>query len=115
MRITSNSSREAGFKKSELAVLGVVLLIVAAGVLPWWAKRETTKKCINNLKIIDGAVQQWALENKKLATDTYSLSDPALLMYLPGSVLPVCPLGGRYTNGPQVSYVPTCNIAGHTL
>lgn len=71
--------------------------------------------CIANLKQIDGAVQQWALENKKLAADRYSLQDANLLAYLRGSVLPRCPANGTYTHGATVSAEPTCSIAGHTL
>jgi hypothetical protein len=68
-----------------------------------------------NLKQIDGATQQWALENKKVATDTYSLSDTNLLSYLRGSVLPRCPLGGKYSEAHNVTGAPTCSVPGHTL
>ncbi len=71
--------------------------------------------CIANLKQIDGAVQQWALENRKVANDPYSLRNPALLSYLKGSILPLCPAGGRYTESATISGCPTCTVAGHTL
>ncbi len=71
--------------------------------------------CIANLKQIDGATQQWALENKKAATDTYSLTDTDLLAYFRGSTLPLCPLGGRYSAGTNVQDVPRCTVPGHTL
>ena len=73
--------------------------------------------CIANLKQIDGAVQQWALENKKTATDTYSLSDSTLLAYMKGSALPVCPDRGRYLPGTSVADSPRCSIGGpgHTI
>jgi hypothetical protein len=46
------------------------------------------------------------------ATDTYSLSDPALLAYLRGSVLPMCPSGGRYRAGGVVTNAPRCSVGG---
>ena len=107
---------DAGFKRSELALVGVMLLVVIAAFLPWWIQREQKKKCIFNLKQIDGAVQQWGLEYFKATTDTYSLSDPTLIAFLRGSVLPVCPGGGVYTPAPNVgSWSPLCSIPGHTL
>lgn len=100
--------------------LGVFLALAAAILLPNFVKaRATSSKaaCIANLKQIDGAVQQWALENKKAATDTYALSDTTLLAYLKGSALPNCPGGGRYLPGRLVSGAPRCTIGGpgHTL
>ena len=71
--------------------------------------------CIANLKQMDGALQQWAQEHKKAATDTYSLTDPAVLRFLRGSRLPECPLGGKYSAAPNVDGAPTCTVPGHTL
>lgn len=68
---------------------------------------------MDNLKQIDGAMQSWALENRKALTDTYSLAD--ILPYLKGSVLPVCPLGGKYSPAKTIADMPTCSITGHTF
>jgi len=71
--------------------------------------------CINNLRLIDAAKQQWALENRKQNTDTPTMDD--LRPYLghgPNGDLPVCPDGGVYTVG-TVSEKPTCSISGHVL
>ena len=68
--------------------------------------------CVNNLRQIDGAKQQWALENKKTADAVPSVQD--LLPYFKGETFPVCPSGGAYgVNG--VSLPPTCSVAGHVL
>ena len=114
------NSRESGWDWLIWVGLGVLLALGVAVVLPNFIKARATPSkaaCIANLKQIDGAVQQWALENKKVATDTYSLSDTTLLAYLKGSVLPVCPSGGRYLPGLAVSGNPRCSIGGpgHTL
>ena len=46
MRLRSTSSLEAALKRSEMVFLGVVLLLVLAGVGPWWVKRELQRRCI---------------------------------------------------------------------
>ena len=97
------------------AVLG---LLVAAILAPGYVKvRPVAQRsaCIANLKQIDVAVQQWGLENKKLAAATYSFGDRTLLQFLKSSALPQCPAGGRYLPGSTVTNVPRCTIPGHTL
>jgi len=71
--------------------------------------------CIANLKQLDGATQQWALENNLAATNTYALTDPTLLAWLKGSVLPTCPRHGRYSPGTNLMDAPRCSHPGHTL
>lgn len=68
--------------------------------------------CIANMKQIDGAAQQWALEYKRDANSTYYLADPQLFGFLKGSVLPVCPTGGRYVSGRRVNESPLCTVHG---
>src|SRR5438445_8235237 len=46
--------------------------------------------CINNLRQIDGAIQQWALENKKDSAATVAYTD--ISGYLKNAV--TCPSGG---------------------
>lgn len=77
--------------------------------------QKSRNDCIANLKQIDGAVQQWALENRKRAADPYSLADRNLLAYLRGSTLPVCPAGGVYVGAATVAGAPRCTMPGHTL
>ena len=68
--------------------------------------------CLNNLRQIDGAKQQWALENKKPVSAPVSAQD--IQPYLPNNALPVCPLGGLYALH-TVGLLPTCSIPGHVL
>ncbi len=100
-------------------VLFAVMLNNPEQVAAWGSRffgwKTPKQQCIQNLKYMDGAIQQWALENKKLGTDTCSLTDPDLLAYLRGSVLPLCPRSGRYSEGKTVSYAPRCTVPGHTL
>jgi chromosome segregation ATPase len=68
--------------------------------------------CINNLRQIDAAKQQWALENDKTADAIPSAQD--LLPYLSNLVFPVCPSGGTYMIN-AVGVPPTCSVPGHVL
>jgi len=71
--------------------------------------------CINNLRQIDAAKNQWALENRKTNGDAVTEADikPYIKLDASGN-LPKCPAGGKYTLG-KVGENPTCSIAGHVL
>jgi hypothetical protein len=66
--------------------------------------------CINNLRQIDGAKQQWALENRKDVNAVPAVKDIAA--YLKEGVK--CPAGGTYTLN-SVGVGPTCTTPGHAL
>ena len=72
--------------------------------------------CVNKLRQIDGAKQEWALEHHALSSAVPTWDD--LRPYLGrGSnqfVLPRCPKGGIYTIG-AMSNFPTCSVKEHTL
>ena len=68
--------------------------------------------CINNLRQIDSAKQQWALENKK-GVDAIPTAQE-ILPYLKDQIFPVCPSGRAYAIN-AVGLVPTCSIPGHAL
>jgi prepilin-type N-terminal cleavage/methylation domain-containing protein len=69
-----------------IAIIGVLTAILAPSIMK--ASISTRQKvCINNLRQIDHAIQQWSLETKALSTDIVTHSN--LVTYL--RVLPVCP------------------------
>lgn len=92
---------------------GVLIGFVLVFVVPTFMRARLTKSenaCINNLRLIDSAKQQWALEYRKHGSDTPVLSD--LKPYLghgPTGELPHCPLGGTYIVG-RVDENPKCSI-----
>jgi chromosome segregation ATPase len=68
--------------------------------------------CISNLRQIESAKDQWALEKNKGAADVPAVQD--LLPFLKDNVFPVCPDGGTYTINPA-GKLPTCSVPGHAL
>ncbi len=96
-----------------------IIGVLAAIAIPNFVKSRTTaciNSCIANLKQIDGANQQWALENKK--TDSDMVDPKGSVTYLKGGVAPTCPAGGSYTIAVWVSNPPTCTLSktlGHSL
>ena len=68
--------------------------------------------CINNLRMLDAAKQQWALEKNKTATDVPTAQD--LLPYFKDNLFPTCPDGGTYTLN-SLGELPTCTVPGHLL
>lgn len=76
------------------------------------AEAQQINACINQLRMLDGAKQQWALENRKTVNDLPAEKD--LTPYLKGGVLPKCPAAGVYALN-AVAAVPTCSIRGHAI
>jgi hypothetical protein len=70
------------------------------------------KTCINNLRLIDDAKQQWAVDLGKPHDALPTVKD--LLPYFKDTGFPECPDGGTYTLN-AVDQVPTCSVEGHTL
>jgi hypothetical protein len=76
-------------------------------------EEEARNLCINNLRQIDGAIQQCALENKLTTNDVVTVKQLEPYLARIKDVLR-CPSGGTYTFGP-VTELPACSIPGHAL
>jgi prepilin-type N-terminal cleavage/methylation domain-containing protein len=67
-----NTSRKAGFTLVEIMIVVAIIGLLAAIAIPNFIHARTTAQanaCINNLRQIDAAIQQWALENNAAPTD----------------------------------------------
>ena len=97
-------------------ILGGVALLTLIALPNFSGRHNTSPKnaCINNLRQIDAAIQQWALNNYKTNSDTPTWEDLKMYLSLSGYDVPKCPSGGTYKLG-RVADAPTCSYPGHVL
>lgn len=73
------------------------------------AQRAT---CIDILRAIDAAKQQWAQDHNKSANDVPTPEDLTPYFKNPSTIM--CPAGGTYTIN-AVGVLPTCSVASHVM
>jgi hypothetical protein len=100
------------------AVGGAAVGLLSAIAIPNFVRARATSQenaCINNLRVINAAKQQWALEKGKSNTDIPTEDDirPYMGRGARGE-MPTCPAGGHYIIG-AVGEKPRCSIEGHVL
>ena len=103
-----------GFTLVEIMMVITLIGLLAALAIPSFVNARTKSRinsCINNLRQLNSAKDQWAMENAKMETDTVALSDVA--PFIKGGV-PTCPASGTY-EFTVVRTGATCTVTGHVL
>ena len=101
-----------GFTLVEIMIVVAIIALLAAIAIPSFMKarlQARTSACINSLRLIDHAKEQWATTNNKNTGDVPAVAD--IQPYLKGTALPKCPSvgsAGADYNPNAMGSDPTC-------
>lgn len=105
-----------GFTLAEIMIVLAIIGLLVTAALPSFVLARVNSRtgaCLNNLRLIEAAKEEWAMATN--AADNAVTTDNDITPYLAGRKMPTCRGGGTYTTNP-LNTKASCSIGGaHTL
>jgi len=122
------NSKYAGFTLVEIMIVVAIIALLAAIAVPGFLrarKRSQASKILNDLRMISGAIDQYAIENSKKSDDVVAVEDwtkylkKDTSLYLTGQDLFGNDYGQQIVDSmprvPQASYDALSDVADNTF